>query len=501
MPPHAWTPTGTGDWIVLRVAPLTPSSLGAAGAATTAVVEVTARWALAGTQLRTFGAPLDILLPASATGVLPGRLVNGTWRAIEPLATPGVLPAGATDGWYRDGAGIHVLTRTLSVFGLIRDVEPPEPPSVGGIVDQHGLTLRWAHGRDNSGLVGGVDLYVNGVHFQTFGPTELEANLGPADADDTRAFTLVQRDAAGNASAPTPRVVVIPQVAGRTLGDAEAILAGRGFSVGRVTERQAAAPAGTVIEPAGVFLAPQGSPVDLVVSSGTATPQPPQARLTLAVTQTIRFSWKERSFLAVRLTTTRASAVTGTLVSPSGQRVYTWRTNVKAGSNVLRLKMPKQVRRAGVYRLVITAQSGGETVRRTVRVEIVANTKQARRAAVPPTRPVEIVLTGSPELQKEIALGLRRSGTRVLESDAERAFALTGNRSRNVQVVVVDVASGGMPLVRDLRLVFPGVRIVALVRTPQEQAAAMRNGASVALPRSAPPAQVARAIARLARAR
>ena len=80
---------------------------------------------------------------------------------------------------------------------------PSEPRDLAGVVAADGLTLRWIPGTDASGQLGHLVLYVNGEPYRNFDQTQFEAKLGPFAADDTRRFTLVQVDAAGNRSRQT----------------------------------------------------------------------------------------------------------------------------------------------------------------------------------------------------------------------------------------------------------------------------------------------------------
>jgi DNA-binding NarL/FixJ family response regulator len=68
-------------------------------------------------------------------------------------------------------------------------------------------------------------------------------------------------------------------------------------------------------------------------------------------------------------------------------------------------------------------------------------------------------------------------------------------------VIVVDVDEFGVGLVRDLHAVFPSVKIVALAAGPKTMAAALKAGATIVLPRSTPPATLAKIIQRLAKRR
>ncbi|MGE5690197.1 MAG: OmpL47-type beta-barrel domain-containing protein [Pseudomonadota bacterium] len=487
--------SSVSDWLVIRIQPIAASSVSPSPAGQpSSVVDVTARWALAGTQVHNFLVPLEIVLTStSSTSVIPATYEGGAWRTIRPVPTAGRLPEGRDDGFFRDADGIHVLTRHLTLFALVRDVEPPSAPRAIGVVGEDGLTLRWLPGEDNSGVSGQVRLYVNGVLYAHYDPTQTEAKLGPWSADDTRRFTFTQLDLAGNESAPTRALRGVPALTGKTLAEAQAALADRGFAVGGVTERASDAPPGTVVEPAGLALAEEGAAVDLVVAAG-ATVTPPQARLAMRVVGAPRFSWRQRSFVALRVKVTVASSIAATLMGPRGGRAYTWRARVRAGASILRLPMPRHVRRPGVYRIVVTASAAGQTARKTVRIRIV----RAAGALVPARGPVVVALAADARLRARVAPTLRGTRTHLVTAAGDTAFDVAADPRRNVRVVVVDVGRYGASLVRDLRVVFPGVRLVALVSRPGDLLRATRAGATVALPRSTPPAKLARVIRRLA---
>jgi hypothetical protein len=79
---------------------------------------------------------------------------------------------------------------------------------------------------------------------------------------------------------------------------------------------------------------------------------------------------------------------------------------------------------------------------------------------------------------------------RYVIGNDDAAFELSAVLSKHVRVVVVDVDEYGVQLVRDLRTVFPEVRVLALSNTASLRAAAKRSGAAKALPRTTPYATV-----------
>ncbi len=178
-----------------------------------------------------------------------GRLLGSTLPATEP------------DGFHGDTAAATVLTHHLTFFGLKVDDGPPTPPRhIAGVVASDGLTLRWIPGIDASGQLGNVLLYVNGERYRTFGHRQYETKMGPFTPGDSRIFTLVQLDAAGNRSAHSEELRAVPPVVGMSLDQAVAALAAAGFQLGTVREQPVATVApGTVVGPTAT--APR-SPVD-----------------------------------------------------------------------------------------------------------------------------------------------------------------------------------------------------------------------------------------------
>ena len=100
MPPGAWS-TGSNDWIVLRITPLAPpSGLTNGFGPGPEALDVTAWWALAGTQLHEFAQPLSILMRTTEKGLAPATLDGGSWRFLRRVPTAGTLPSGWEDGFY-----------------------------------------------------------------------------------------------------------------------------------------------------------------------------------------------------------------------------------------------------------------------------------------------------------------------------------------------------------------------------------------------------------------
>jgi hypothetical protein len=131
-----------------------------------------------------------------------------------------------------------------------------------------------------------------------------------------------------------------------------------------------------------------------------------------------------------------------------------------AGSTILRLRLPSVVKRTGVYTLSVWAAGIGEKQRvvKRLRIRIVGEDAQTLGPrASPPKTQVEIVLAGGNNT-------LNLDGRfRVSVAHTPGAVFDRAGKKRPVHVLVVDVGTEGLALVRDFHLVFPDVPILAIV--------------------------------------
>jgi DNA-binding NarL/FixJ family response regulator len=137
-----------------------------------------------------------------------------------------------------------------------------------------------------------------------------------------------------------------------------------------------------------------------------------------------------------------------------------------------------------------SARAGRQTVARTLKIRLVGK--------VVPVQRVEIVLAGTAASGVGAKLGAQ--APKVVTAE-DPTFDAAANRNRDVRVIVVDVDELGLPMVRDLHTVFPSVKIVALAAGPKTMARALKAGATIVLPRSTPPATLAKIIRQLAKRR
>jgi hypothetical protein len=272
VPAGGWTGAPTGDWLVIRIDPrplVGPLSTGYSAGSD--ILDVTAYWAIAGTQVHDFVHPIDIRFTGAAANAVPAVLEGSTWRAIAQV--PGTsLPSGDQDGFYRSGTDVHVLTRHLSEFALLRDTQTPgKPKSFRGSNTSGRLVLRWAAATDNSGMIDRYVVYANGAQLKTVGGNVLTADVGRFKTTDGRKYQVRAYDAAGNAGSLTYRLVIVPSVRNLTLADATTRLLRRGLKRGAVKRVYSATiAAGRVVSASRSGVLKIGSGIPLTVSLGSA---------------------------------------------------------------------------------------------------------------------------------------------------------------------------------------------------------------------------------------
>jgi hypothetical protein len=400
------------------------------------------------------------------------------------MITSPTLPDGQQDGFYRDTTGVHVLTKHLTLFTLMRDLElPAVPRDFAAVVAADGLTLRWAPGIDQSRIQSFV-LYVDGQPYRTFGPTEFETKLGDITADDTRSFAIAEINTSGLSSATTTPLQAVPAVTGRSVDDATATLAARGFSVGKLVPVVSSEPLGTVVGPVGVQLLPAGSLVDLQVSS-SSVPRQSQFVLQIAVQKRVRVT---RTALSVRILATAPATVSATLDGINYRRIQRWSFPAAAGASVHTLQFAHKLQ-PGTYTLYWLARSSdGGTYRTSQKIRVITVAAKAHTA-----NPAQIILTAG---QTTAAARAMHGIGQTIEATPEQSFEVAS--TRDAAVVIVDADKYGVQLVRDLRKVFPTTAVVALSKSKVTLAILARQGA-IALPASTPAAKLAALVSTLAK--
>jgi len=485
VPSGAYT-SSDGDWIVIKVRTMpAPSSATNGFAPGSEVAEVTAYWALSGQPVHHFERPLQILLRVHGKGLVPATVTDG-WHVLRRISS-GLLPVGWDDGFMENADGFLLSTLHLSQFTALQDVQAPAAPDAarGYRIDGR-LVLTWAPGADNSGTYDHVSVLADGSKLGDFATDVTRGDAGPFDAGDPRKLTLRETDLGGNDSPETAALARVPTLLGKTGPEAEAALAAAGFELGNVTVC-GAGKAGTVTAPDNLVLAEPGDAIDIQVAPGGSA----LGTLGLSVVTAKQFRTSQRA-IGARVVLTRRARVTATLIAPHGLPVSTLRATLKPGASVVRLRVPRQLRRPGMYTISWLAQAGSERAVRSVHIRLVGakrGTAAARRVVLAGSAlPARLPLTGR--------VGQSRVGS---PATVETAFALAGAGSAGAEAIVVDADEFGIPFLRDLRTVFPRLKIVALSRTATSLARARRVGATVALPTSTPNDVLASVVAKLLR--
>jgi hypothetical protein len=184
------------------------------------------------------------------------------------------------DGYYKSGSDVHILTKHLSSFSLLKDVRVPTKPGKFRGAEKNGhLVLTWTGATDNSGVIGAYLVYANGSLVKTRGGSARSADMGRYRASDSRAFQVAARDAAGNVGPKTRALVVVPRVTRLTLASAQAKLKARGLRTGAVRYVYSTTVAAGLVVTARSGVVFKGSAVGLTISrgpaaSGGSTPPP-----------------------------------------------------------------------------------------------------------------------------------------------------------------------------------------------------------------------------------
>jgi hypothetical protein len=281
VPAGAWSGAPAGDWLVVRIDPRPAASVGNGFQTAGDIYDVTAHWALAGTAVHTFDKALDLTIPGGTGTIVPATFESGDWRAITPVPGGTSLPSGWVDGYYKSGSDVHILTKHLSSFSLLEDVQVPSKPGkfTGAKQNRH-LVLKWTAAKDNSGVIGAYLVYANGSLVKTVGGSARSAVLGRFKRNDGRAFQVAARDAAGNVGPKTRALVIVPRVARLTLATARAKLTARGLHTGAVHYVYSTIVAAGLVVSARSGVVFKGSSVGLTISRGPAArdgsiPPPP----------------------------------------------------------------------------------------------------------------------------------------------------------------------------------------------------------------------------------
>jgi hypothetical protein len=324
-------------------------------------------------------------------------------------------------------------------------------------------------------------------------------NEGTVAGDLSRTFTLNETDLAGNVSNDT-KLAPVPPLIGLSPEDAAAALEAAGFHAGDVTTG-GEGPAGTVSGPANLVLAEEGATIDLTVADGTGGPT---TKLVFSVVSTPKAKTTQRT-LGARIRLTRAARVTAVLYTPKsfnrarGVKLYTWRFALRAGTSIVKLRLPTQVRHPGLYRLGWTATVGREAASRSRSIRVFRASLRSPAALKQRKLSGQVVVAGT-RVQRSAALRFGKGGPKLLRATSiDAAFDLAARNNGSAAVMVVDVDELGVDVIRDLRIVFPSLKIVAVSTSPAKLAASKRAGANVTVRRAAAKQRLTKVVTRLLR--
>jgi hypothetical protein len=275
VPSGAWSGAPAGDWLVVRLDPQPASGLSDGFQPASEAIDVTAYWALSGSSVTSFALPLELEIDNALDGVIPATYENGAWRGIE--AVPGTgLPAAWNDGFERDGTNVRILTRHLTQFTLLQDVQAPTVPGgFKGTLAGKTFRLAWSASSDNSGLISAYRVHANSAVVKTVDGSALQATMGTFKPSDARSFQVAAVDEAGNVSAKSYVLRTVPKVTKLTLAAAKRALTKRGFKVGKVTYRRSSIPTGRAIAAGATGLRRVGTKITISVSKGRASARRP----------------------------------------------------------------------------------------------------------------------------------------------------------------------------------------------------------------------------------
>src|SRR5439155_6943242 len=138
-------------------------------------------------------------------------------------------------------------------------VAPGKPLHFNGSFGPDGLTLRWD---PPTGAVANFVVFVNGAPWKNLGSTELEVKMGVFDVGDTRTFSVVATDPAGNVGAMSAVLVGVPNLVGLTWPQALGATSARGLGLRRNAVLFSSIPmVVTSQDPPALTLAEQGSAI------------------------------------------------------------------------------------------------------------------------------------------------------------------------------------------------------------------------------------------------
>jgi hypothetical protein len=222
------------------------------------------------------------------------------------------------------------------------------------------LTLRWNAPNE---AVANYVLFVDGAPYKNLGSTEFEIKMGAFDASDTRTFSVVAVDLAGNVGAMSPVLVGVPNLLGLTWPQAIGATSARGLAARHDLPLFADVPMVVASQdPAAPALRERGSAVQVTLTPAKGAPLAMRVR-------PARFVCAGGSRLNLRVELSAPAAVRNRLLDGHGRVVNRGAVRkLHAGANKMRITLPRKLSR-GTYQMVFDATGEGGKARALVRVK------------------------------------------------------------------------------------------------------------------------------------
>ncbi len=392
-----------------------------------------------GTTVKTYSVTVDRAAPPATVPVPPA----------PPTPAP---PAPAPPAAQQLGAPQNLAGSTQGGGALLLSWDsPPGNPAVARYtVWKDGVTIGVTDGSSRQLLVRG------------------------AVVGDASIFEVSADDGNGNGSPRSAKLTGVPDLTGLTSSQAQALTISRGFTVGSVNTRPSSGASGITIgqEPSPLpAYRPFGTAIGILVSVHAAA-----APLVVRVASARRMPIGIRhSFTPLVLTTVAGKATVSLTRYRKIHTTYaTWSRNLRAGANYLSLRIPPRlkIQLPGIYRLTFRVHAGDQSKLYSIRVGLSSGMLDAPL----PKREADVLLVATPSIPRAV---VQRLSARYLvkQSDVSTVFTATRAPNERVGAVVLDANDAGAATIRHLHVVFPDLRIVAIVHSSSASGPARAAGA------------------------
>jgi Cadherin-like beta sandwich domain len=226
---------------------------------------------------------------------------------------------------------------------------------------------------------------------------------------------------------------------------------------------------------------PPTAPTPAPTPAPVAPPSPiASAPLIVTISSARRIPLATRHSFTPRVLTTIAANATIALTKYGrvATTYTTWTRKLHAGANYLTLHIPAhlKIKLPGIYRLTFRVRSAGQSKLYSVRVRL---GWRALGAALPKPE-ADVLLIPAASISDKVSQQLSaRYLVKVVST--QTVFTATHAPNERVGAVVLDADTTGLGTVRNLRFVFPDLRIVAVVSSPAEGVLAKAAGASMSV--------------------